>query len=118
MNRAAVPSVSHKLGSGRSHGTPPKDEQREEGRKQLFSVFPLTSSAAHTCFCTLSVVFSEAVISFCHALFFFFFGGLVFKRGNPVSAALDMDEIENLLFNSVIIIPVPLPFVFWSFLRT
>lgn len=52
-------------------------------------------------------------------LFFsFFFGGLVFKRGNPVSAALDMDEIENLLFNSVIIIPVPLPFVFWSFLRT
>lgn len=39
MNRAAVPSVSHKLGSGRSHGTPLKDEQREEGRKQLFSVF-------------------------------------------------------------------------------
>lgn len=39
MNRAAVPSVSRKLGSGRLHGTLSWDEQREERRKQLFSVF-------------------------------------------------------------------------------
>lgn len=72
MSRAAVPSVSRKVGSGRSHGTPSEDEQREGGRKQLFTVFSRTSLAAHLCFCTLSVVFSEAVISFCHAIFFLF----------------------------------------------
>lgn len=41
MSRAAVPSVSHKLGSGRSHGSLSRDEQREKGKKQLFCVFLL-----------------------------------------------------------------------------
>lgn len=93
MSRAAVPSVSHKVGSGRSHGTPSEDEQREGGRKQLFTVFSRTSLAAHLCFCTLSVVFSEAVISFCHAIFSFFvlFGGVRFRRGSPLSPAVDTD---------------------------
>lgn len=81
INRAAVPSVSHKLGLGRSQGTLSWDEQREEGKKQLFSVFLL-------CFFTL---FSEAVISFCHALFFVRF---VFKGGNALSVTVDMDEMK------------------------
>lgn len=77
VSRAVVPSVSRKVGSGRSHGTPSEDEQREGGRKQLFTVFSRISLAAHLCFCTLSVVFSEAVISFCHAIFSFFLFYLV-----------------------------------------
>lgn len=67
MNRAAVPSVSRKLGSGRSHGTLSWDEQREKAAVQCFS---LTSSPIHLCFFyPLCVIFSEAVINFCYALF-------------------------------------------------
>lgn len=77
MNRAAVPSVSHKLGSGRSHGTFSWDEQREEGRKQLFSVF-LSLLHRLTSVFLRSVIFSQAVISFCRAVFFkdYFFGAI------------------------------------------
>lgn len=65
MNRSAVPSVSHKLGSGRSCGTLSWDEQREEGRKQLLSVF-LSLLHQLTCVFPYSVISSKAVISFCY----------------------------------------------------
>lgn len=63
-------SVSHKLGSEKSHGTPSKDERREGGGggEQLFGVF-LPLPRWLMCFRTLSVVLSRAVISFCHFLF-------------------------------------------------
>lgn len=68
MNRSAVPSVSHKLGSGRSCGTLSWDEQREEGRKQLLSVF-LSLLHQLTCVFPYSVISSKAVISFCYTGF-------------------------------------------------
>lgn len=78
MNRAAVPSVSHKLGSGSSHGTLSWDEQRKEGREQLFRVFLVLLQCLTCVFFTPSFVFSQAVISFCHA--FFFLVGLSLKE--------------------------------------
>lgn len=71
MNRAAVPSVSHKLGSGRSHGTPLKDEQREEGRKQLFSVFLLLLQQLTRVF--VPSLWSSLRLSLASVMLFFFF---------------------------------------------
>lgn len=71
-NRAAVPSVSHKLGSGRSHGTLLGRSKGKdgEGGKQLFSVFLLLPPQQLACVFPRSVIFSASVISFCHAFFF------------------------------------------------
>lgn len=64
------------------------DEQREEGRKQLFSVFLSLLHQLSVFFFTLSFFFSEAIISFCHASFF---GGF---EENASSVAVDMVEME------------------------
>lgn len=79
MSRAAVPSVSHKLGSGSSHGTLSWDEQREEGRKQLFRVF-LVLLQCLTCVFFLSPLSSSLRLSLASVMLFFFLVGLSLKE--------------------------------------
>lgn len=110
-NRAVVPSVSRKLGSGSAHGTPSEDEQREEGREQLFNVFLLLLHQLTYVF--VPSLWSSLKLSLASVMLFFF-GGLVFTGGNPLSAAAVVDEIENSLFNSAIITS----FCFQTVLRT
>lgn len=91
-------SVSHKLGSEKSHGTPSEDEQREGGGcggGAAVCCFSPTSSPADLCFRSLSVVLSRAVISFCRALFLllmFVKGGVSGSRERLVICPLIVEE--------------------------
>lgn len=111
MSRAAVPSVSRKVGSGRSHGTPSKDEQREGGESSC-SLFFLALRWQLTCVFVPSL-WSSPRLSLASAMLFFslfcFIWWGLFQTREPFESCCRHGLDRKFIITFLVL----LPFFFW-----